>query len=143
MPTTYRFCSLTLSLMLISPCRACFHLFIIPINFLPCLFPSSHANISCACTPDHRETVLGRDFLDRSTKPANRSPLTLCLPKEHSSRPWQPASLFTYPVCRHMIAMATCWLPCQFSNAIVLCILLTCCFSLGSPSCLSQCTKFF
>jgi len=81
------------------------------------------------------EKCLGSDVLDVSAKPANHSPaLILCLPKEHSSLPWQPASLFTYSVCRHTIAMTTSWLPCQFSDAIVLSLKqqsapLTCCFS--------------
>lgn len=67
-------------------------------------------------------------------KPANAPPAQiLCLLKEHRSRPWQPAFLFTYPVCRHMIAMTTISLLCQFSSAIVsLCrptAPFTCCFS--------------
>lgn len=54
-------------------------------------------------------------------EPPKHSPAQiLCLPEDHSSHPWQPASLFTYPVCRQSIAMTTSWLLCQFSDAIVL-----------------------
>lgn len=48
------------------------------------------------------------DVVGDSMKPTNHSPAQiLCLPEEQSSHSWQPASLFTYPVCRHTIAMTT------------------------------------
>lgn len=141
----YRFSSLTFSLSFSrsEPNHSYFRL-ILPtslINLPSCSFPCSHTFLLNAHLTLREIKWFGKDAEEDSMKPAKHSPAQiLCLPEEHSSRPWQPASLFTYPVCRHMIAMTTSQLPCQFSDAIVSslwqeCAPLTCCFfSISSDS---------
>jgi len=108
------------------PSGYCPHLHIILTNLPSCLFPCSHTFFNhCSflpCCISSKSDKMGWGRCQRRiVKPVKHSPAhILCLPQEHSSHPWQPASLFTYPVCRHMIAMTTSWLPCQFSDAIVL-----------------------
>lgn len=137
----YRFSSLTflLSFSYSKPCHMYFIHWILPTyqhhpqTFSLLLFLFSEwfilkAHVSLV-------TLTQREMLRKV--PTKHSPAQiLCLSKEHSSRPWQQASLFTYPVCRHMIAMTTSWLPCQFSDAIVL-------FFYSSTSNLMSCVDNF